>query len=129
MEQKNNGFRPIDLPRPDNKIRKTGYYISEITKADYKVRYGKERIEVEFEVSKGRCKGFKVSTIFFYDYIGKRRLRYLCKAAGIYNCNRLISLDQFVGKMVKLRIVPKRSDYTGTIKYYQIIRFHPVKKN
>jgi hypothetical protein len=124
MEQKNEGFAPIKLPKT-NVISRKGYYTSEITDAEYKDRNGSQALKVDFKVVRGKYKGFRLDTMFYDSFKSRLRLSYLCAAVGI--SEELRSPSQIIGKRLKLRVVPSRRNYMGRGYIdHRITRFHPL---
>jgi hypothetical protein len=126
MMEKLKNFEPIKLINT-SVISRKGYYYANITNVDVKLHMGKQTLKVEFEVIKGKYQGFKVSAFFPGDFKSNVRLSFLCNAVGIMG--ELEAPEQLLGKIVKLRIVPYYSAYSGkkSLKH-KITRFHPVNE-
>ena len=125
ISQKKKNLGPIKLEKTSNDIWRKGYYIGRITDADDLVQDGKRMQTVDFEVAKGKYEGFKLSTKFYESYKSRLRFSHLCASVGI--TEQLNSIDQLIGKLVKLRVVPTYRNYMGK-RYlnHEITRFHPV---
>lgn len=115
-------FIPIELPDV-TKITRRGYYIAEISNASSRVENGKQIVTVEFTIIKGKHTGFKLNTRFYETQKSRFRLGYFCDAVGIQK--RLDDLQGLIGKIVKLRVLPKYTNFQGqpTVQY-RITRFH-----
>ena len=125
--QKDEQFEPIELTET-NVISKKGYYDCEVVDFSYRKHNGKPLLVLYFKVFKGKYRGFRLSSGFYYkDLKGRVRLTYMCDAVGI--SGQLISPKQLLGKRLRLRVVPRYDEYQGrTYRNYRITRFHPVTK-
>ena len=123
--QKNENLGSIKLLEISNIIRQRGYYVFKITNAYDQICNGQRVQTLDFEVAKGKCKGFGLRKKFYEDPKSRFRFSILCNAIGIIE--EVKDMNLLVGKLVKLRIVPPGQYYKGkrTTKHI-IIRFHPV---
>ena len=119
-------FTPIQLPKAKYIIKREGYFDSVIEEIDIKERNKETVLKVNFEIAKGKYKGFKLITYFYESFKSRIRLAHLCNTVGI--TGELTSPDQLVGKAVRLRIVPRKNRFTGKY-YYRITRFHPIDRD
>jgi hypothetical protein len=126
MDEKANRFKPRKLIDP-KVIKKKGYYDTEILKYIFENYRGKQKLTYYFKIIKGKHNGFTLSTSFYDTKPSNARLTYLCNSVGIFY--ELKDPNDLVGKKVKLRIVPKYSDYKGrTYLEHRITRFHHINR-
>ena len=123
QEKENLGL--IKLSKISNVIRRRGNYVFRITSADDRIRDGKRVQTLDFELSKGKCKGFRLRKKFYEDNKSRWRFSVLCEDIGIIE--DVEDMNLLVGKLVKLRIVPPGQYYKGKrVTKHIIIRFHSV---
>ena len=123
--QKNENLGSIKLLEISNIIRQRGYYVFKITNAYDQICNGQRVQTLDFELSKGKCKGFRLRKKFYEDNKSRWRFSVLCEDIGIIE--DVEDMNLLVGKLVKLRIVPPGQYYKGKrVTKHIIIRFHSV---
>ena len=123
MTSKKSSFAPIELITSKNVIRREGYYNCTIAEVNEFEQNEEQVLKVEFEVAAGKYRGFRLSTKFFVSFKSRLRLTHLCNAVGIHGS--LNSPEELIGRQLKLRVIPKKNTFNGSL-FYLITRFHPL---
>ena len=120
---------PIRPPKT-NAIRRKGYYSAITTRANQSRSTGRRELQMDFEISKGKCRGFKLSTKFYDSIPSRCRLGHLCDALGIKGDWERMPVNKLVGKPLVIWVVPTYKEKNGN-RYleHEIRKFHHVNWN
>jgi len=118
----------VNNPKPYSAITREGYYFAVIVSGRLRDRNGSRNLELGLEIDRGNYRGFRLRTHLYDNKNGRIRLGHLCRAVGVKG--KLRSLDQLIGRTVKIHVVPDRGEHHGrSYLKHRITKFFPANGN